>query len=397
MTRASATKTVKPDLQRAVRLVTDLMQVPGVSGREGKIAAQITRRLREAGVPASAIRRDAAHKRIPEGGETGNLIVTLPGTVRGPRRMLMAHMDTVPVCLGGKPVRRGGYLVSSVRETGIGGDDRARSAIILTALGTILAKKLSHPPLTFLWTVQEELGLLGSRYAAVSKLGRPAMGFNFDGGDRIATGATGAYRMMIDIRGIAAHAGTAPHKGVSATAVAGLAIGDLQKRGWLGAVRKGPQRGTSNVGIIEAGPAVNIVCPHAQLKAEARSHDPLFRKRMLDEFRNALADAATKVRDHRGRCGKISFKCRLDYESFRLDDGEPCIAEAVRAARAVGAKTERTLSDGGLDANWMFVHGIPTVTLGTGNENAHTPAERLNVAKYQQMCRLALHLATDAR
>ena len=40
-------------------------------------------------------------------GNVGNLIVKLPGTVRGPRRLLMAHMDTVPVCLGAQPVPDG--------------------------------------------------------------------------------------------------------------------------------------------------------------------------------------------------------------------------------------------------------------------------------------------------
>ena len=31
---------------------------------------------------------------------TGGLILQLPGTLRGPRRLLMAHVDTVPLCIG---------------------------------------------------------------------------------------------------------------------------------------------------------------------------------------------------------------------------------------------------------------------------------------------------------
>ena len=66
----------------AVDLVTRLMAIPGKSGLEGEVAEAITSRLRDAGVPAAAIRHDAANCRSPLGGEVGNLIVKLPGTLR---------------------------------------------------------------------------------------------------------------------------------------------------------------------------------------------------------------------------------------------------------------------------------------------------------------------------
>ena len=37
-----------------------------------------------------------------------------------------------------------------------------------------------------------------------------------------------------------------------------------------------------------------------------------------------------------------------------------------------------TIANGGLDANWMSSRGIPTVSLGCGQENGHTTAERLD-------------------
>src|SRR5262245_33311417 len=92
------------DLNEALRLVMQLMALPGLSGHEGPVAQFIMEQLRAAGAPESAIVLDTAHKRTPNPGEVGNLILNLPGTTAGPRRLLMAHLDTVPVCLGSKPI-----------------------------------------------------------------------------------------------------------------------------------------------------------------------------------------------------------------------------------------------------------------------------------------------------
>jgi tripeptide aminopeptidase len=48
-----------------------------------------------------------------------------------------------------------------------------------------------------------------------------------------------------------------------------------------------------------------------------------------------------------------------------------------------------------LDANWLNAHGIPTVTLGCGQVNVHTTSERLDLAAFQDACRIALVLATQ--
>ncbi|MFM8291054.1 MAG: hypothetical protein ACKOC4_05060, partial [Planctomycetia bacterium] len=100
--RAAAAKpapAVAPDLAQARAVVLDLLAIPGVSGNEHAVAARIVKWLRGAGCPAAAIAFDKAHEKTPLKGECGNLIVQLPGTLPGPRRLLMAHMDTVPVCL----------------------------------------------------------------------------------------------------------------------------------------------------------------------------------------------------------------------------------------------------------------------------------------------------------
>ena len=386
----------QPDLARARRVVLDLLGIPGKSGEERDIAERICSWLKEAGCPRSAFSFDDAHTKTPLKGNVGNLIVQLPGTLPGPRRLLMAHMDTVPVCVGTKPVVSGRFVKSGNPATGLGADDRAGCAVVLSTALEILEKKLPHPPLTFFFAIQEEVGLYGARFAKAAALGRPKLAFNFDGGavEKITVGATGGYRLDIAIEGIPSHAGVAPEKGVSAIAIASLAIASLVEDGWHGLVEKGGKRGTSNVGVIQAGAATNVVAESAALRAEARGHDAAFRERIVKAIEKAFAAAAKKVKSVDGKTGKVTFAGRLDYEAFRLADDEPCVAAAVAAVQAIGKTPRMEISNGGLDANWMAANGIPTVTLGCGQMEIHTTKEQLDLEAFEAACTVALRLAT---
>ena len=68
------------DADRAVERLMRFLAVEGVTGQEQAIGVEVVKALREAGVPASAIRYDTANERIPLPTQTGNLIVKLPGT-----------------------------------------------------------------------------------------------------------------------------------------------------------------------------------------------------------------------------------------------------------------------------------------------------------------------------
>ncbi len=378
-------------------MVMELMAIPGKSGQEAAVAETITKKLLAAGAPAAAIRHDNAQAKSPLDGQVGNLIFQLPGTVRAPRRLLMAHMDTVPICVGCEPVRRGDTIRSANPQTGLGGDDRGGVAVVLNTALTILRDKLPHPPLTFFWPIQEEVGLHGARYVQQSLLGKPRMAFNWDGGaaDKLTIGATGGYRMEIEISGLAAHAGAAPERGVSAIAIASLAIAKLVRDGWHGLIVKDGQTGTSNVGFIHGGEATNVVTDRVTLKAEARSHNKAFRARIVKTIKQAFDEAVAEVKSAEGKHGKVRIEGRADYEAFRLSPKEPTVATAARALRTLGLEPTLAISNGGLDANWMSAHGIPTVTLGCGQSRIHMIGETLDVGEFEKACRIALLLATE--
>jgi tripeptide aminopeptidase len=60
---------------------------------------------------------------------------------------------------------------------------------------------------------------------------------------------------------------------------------------------------------------------------------------------------------------------------------------------AAGLTPTLRVGNGGLDANWMVRHKIPTVTFGAGQHNIHTVAEYVDVPMFLQGCRMALALA----
>ena len=391
------------DAQAAIDRLMRFLAVPGVTGQEAAIGKEIVAALKEAGVPASAITFDDANARIPEPTQTGNLIVKIPGIARKATKPLlfMTHMDTVPLCAGAKPKLQGKRVVNEANAA-LGGDNRTGCAVLVTLAAELARQSLPHPPLTLLFTVREESGLFGAKHLNPADLGGPAMGFNFDGRSAadVIVGAIGADRWTVDIHGKASHAGVAPERGISATMVFALAMAEVYAGGWFGKVVKDGKEGTSNVGLVgtldgrSAGDATNVVTDFVHVKGESRSHDAKFVREISAAFKTAFTAAAAKVRDHEGRTAKAKFTSRLDYVPFRLRDDAPVVRRAADAVRAIGREPNPRVTNGGLDANWMVKHGIPTVTFGAGQNEIHTVKEFVDLTEFEGGCRLALAVAT---
>ncbi len=389
------------DVRAAEQHLMRFLEVEGVTGQEAAIAAAVIDELKAVGVPESAIRFDDVHKRIPLPTETGNLIVTLPGTRPGPRLLFATHLDTVPLCAGAKPKREGDRIVSD-GTTALGGDNRTGCAVLVALVETLLKHKLPHPPITLLFTVREESGLHGARELNPADLGGATMCFNVDSklAADLITGAVGQENWDVEIKGKAAHAGVAPDKGISATLVASVALSEAHRGGWFGKVVKPDGNGTSNVGIFggkdgkPAGDATNVVTDYVQIKGEARSPSASFATAICQAYREAFAKAQAEVKDADGATAEVKFESKPSYPSFTLADDSPAVQHAKRAAESLGLKATTLFSNGGLDANWLDKHGVPTVTIGAGQYEIHTVKEYVDLPEFANGCRLAVVLAT---
>ena len=391
------------DADGAIERLMQFLAVEGTTGQEKAIAATVSDALRQVGVPAGAIRCDSANERIPLPTQTGNLIVTLPGTQPGPRLLFSTHLDTVPLCAGAVPVRSGKKIVPR-GQTALGGDNRTGCGVLVTLAEALLANRLPHPPLTLLFTVREESGLFGAHYLEPADLGDVTMGFNVDGGDpaEITIGAVGAERWEVEITGKAAHAGAHPERGISATLVAALALAEVKQKGFFGKIVQDGKEGTSNVGSFggrdgrAAGEATNVVTDYARLTGEARSHDSRFVKTIVKAYRDAFTSAAAEVPDWRSKKAKVQFRSRQDYFAFALKENAPVVRHALAAGRRAGLEPITRICNGGLDANWLVKHGIPTVTFGAGQNQIHTIEEFVDLDRYLDGCRMALAIVAEA-
>lgn len=390
------------DAAAAEELLLRLLSVEGVTGKEAAIARAVSEELKQAGVTAAAIRFDDVHTRIPVPTETGNLFAELPGTRPGPRLLFSTHLDTVALCVGAKPKRESDRLVTD-GSTALGGDNRTGCAVLVTLVKTLLAHKLPHPPITLLFTVREESGLHGARELKPEDLGGAAMCFNVDGrlAGEITIGAAAQEAWQVEIRGRAAHSGIAPEQGISSTLVAALALAGGFRDGWWGRVEKPEGQGTSNVGIFggregrAAGDATNVVTDHVHLKGESRGHDEKFVKVITDGWEKAFAAAAAAAPNAKGEAAEVKFSRHVAFPPFRAAEDAPIVQRAVRAVESLGLKPSFRISNGGQDANWITRHGVPTITIGAGQDEIHTVKESVNLAEFANGCRLAVALATQ--
>ena len=395
--------TVRLDENAARQTLVELLSLRGGSGDETAVADRIVERLVALGLPGEAVVDDGAHQRIGYGSR-GNLIIKLPGRgrlQRTPRRMFSAHMDTVPLCVGAMPVIEEDWIRGRDGDKALGGDDRSGCAVLMAIARELLNPanaEVDHPPVTLLFTVQEELGLKGAKHLDVAALGRPQLCFNFDGSTplSIVTGATGDMQLDIDVAGIASHAGVNPAAGVSAAVITAKAIAKLVEEGWHGAIAQGNHRGTANVGMVSGGAATNVVMDELSLRAEVRSHSEPFRRRIAAIWKRAFEEAAKLTRNDHGDSGTVEWFETLKYESFALRADEPVVTTARAAMAAVGLEPETRIVDGGLDANWLVAHGLPTVSIGCGQHGIHTTSERLHLPEFYTACRIGLALATAA-
>jgi tripeptide aminopeptidase len=150
----------------------------------------------------------------------------------------------------------------------------------------------------------------------------------------------------------------------------------------------------SGAGDGPAGDATNVVTDYVLVRGESRSHDTKFFREITTAYKTAFNQAATAVTNSEGKVGRVKFTTRTDYYPFRLKESAPVVKRAVAAVSAQGNSPNVRVTNGGLDANWMVRHGIPTVTFGAGQNEAHTVDEWVNLAEFESACRLAVELAT---
>ena len=339
------------------------------SRHEKAMATLLEKELKALGADVSF---DDAHTTSKS--ETGNLFARIPGTVDAAPILLSGHMDTVVPGKGIKVLFKDGVF-RSTGETVLGGDDKSAMAIILEVLETLTEKDLPRPPIELVFTVCEEIGLLGAKHFDASKLSAK-MGYILDSKDTeaVVTNAPFAVNYTIKVHGIAAHAGMAPENGVSAIAVASDAI----TRFSCGRI---DSETTCNLGEIKGGAATNIVPDLVEITGEARSHSKAKLEAVLDSIKDAFQDAM--VHAGGGDAENLPYyemAVEEDFPGTSVPHDHPVVILAQEAGKELGRTIVTQSIGGGSDANVFFGKGIVAGVLGTGMTDVHTLKESITLA-----------------
>ena len=371
------------DRGRLQEFFLELVRIDSPSRREGRIAARLAREL--TGLGAEAI-FDGAGPAV--GGETGNLIARVPGTVDAPPLLLCAHMDTVSPGEGVCPVVEDD-VIRSDGTTVLGGDDKSGIAIVCECVRVCRERQLRHPPLDVVFTVCEEVGLLGARHLDTAILrAQRGLVFDSDAVGFVFTRAPGANHLEVVVHGRAAHAGMAPERGISAIQVAAEAIARMR----LGRI---DAETTANLGIIQGGRATNIVPDEVRVRGEARSHDAARLAAQTDHMRACFEEAAAA---HPG--ARVEVQVEAAYDAMAVSDDSAIMRLVAAAAERTGRTITAAGMGGGCDANVLNRRGLEVVNLGTGMRDIHTTAEWLRVSDMVAAAEVTLaviELAADWR
>jgi tripeptide aminopeptidase len=366
------------DAERLKSYFLDLVRIDSLSRREGEIARRLTTDLEALG---AVVEFDDAGSAVE--GEVGNLIAHLPGTVDAPPVLLCAHMDTVEPGVGVKPIVDGD-IIRSDGTTVLGGDDKSGVAIVMECARVCREEKPRHPPIEVVFTICEEVGLLGARNLDLTRV-RATRGFVFDSDAAgfVFTRAPGATHFTVTVTGRAAHAGMAPEQGVSAIHVAAAAIAGMR----LGRI---DEETTANVGTIAGGRAVNIIPEEVRIRGEARSHD-------LEKLDAQLAHMRGRFEDAAGAAGaRVDFRLEPAYRPMHVADDAPIMRLLREAASAVGRPITSAGMGGGCDANVLNGRGLEVVNIGTGMQAIHTTSEWLRVSDMVAAAEVTLEAVTLA-
>ena len=370
--------------ERIKNLLLELVQIDSHSRKERDVAQRIKQHCEEMG---GQVEIDDAGEKV--GGNTGNVIARFPGTIPdAPPIMMSAHMDTVVPGEGVKPIVEGD-IIRTDGTTVLGGDDKSGCAVIVEVIKCLQEQNIPHAPIEAIFSICEEVGLLGAKNVDVSKL-KSKHGIVFDSDDPgfLFTKGPSSNHMEFRVHGLESHAGVAPEEGISAIKIAGEALAVMN----LGRI---DQETTANIGQIEGGMATNIIPNLVVLKGEARSHSEQQLEAQTQHMLKCLQDAAGKYQvTASGKTTRATVEANIarDYSSMDVPDSSYVVQLVVQAAKRMGLDVKTMASGGGCDANVFNRKGIECANLGTGMRAIHTVKEWLDVKDMYASAEMTLEI-----
>jgi glutamate carboxypeptidase len=303
---------------------------------------------------------------LPQTARGDHIRARLPGT--GRPVLILGHFDTVwPIgTLERMPLRRHGDRLHGPGTF----DMKGGIAMALSAIAALKATGTPHPPVTMLWTTDEEIGS-GTSRASIEADARevsavlvlePALP-----GGALKTARKGCGEFEVTVHGIAAHAGLDPGKGASAIHELATQIAAIERLQDL------PRGISVNVGIISGGSRANVVAEEARAIVDARA-PTLAAAAAVEAAILSLQPARTGTR----------LTIRGGFERPPMERSDAVLglfSRASEVASTLGRELREGSAGGGSDGNFTAALGVPTLDgLGPVGDGAHAAHEHVDVA-----------------
>ncbi len=300
-----------------------------------------------------------------------NLIATIPGT--GDPVMLSTHVD-IP-----EPVPQLGYEMEGdiIRSDGngiLGVDPKSGLAALLEFADTRSREDTKNGrPVEIVLTRGEEAGLVGARHLDYSLIqSEVGLVLDQDGPTtEVVTKAPAFVSFEATFYGKPAHP-REPHKGINALTTACKALLEVPP----GYSTEGV---TWNVGLFNAGTAINTIPGVATLRGELRSYNS---DRALSEA-HRIADTYKTItaRKH----GECEVHTQLEFDDYELSRNHHLFTTLEETFDALSLSANYFETFGGTDANIFNANGITCVPVGSGYYNAHQYSEYTDLSDLEQI------------
>ncbi|MDR0304969.1 MAG: M20/M25/M40 family metallo-hydrolase [Chitinispirillales bacterium] len=317
------------------------------------------------------------------GGNCSNMVVKIDGDKSKDVVLLSTHLDTV--IAGGEiePVVENDVIKSGGNSI-LGADDKAGISAVIEAITILKENKINHPPLLLVFSVCEEIGLMGVKYCKISQKD-VKYGIVVDAGGKIGTIVNQApyyNSWTIKIHGKSAHTGIEPQKGINAVVLASKLIKELP----TGKISK---NSSANIAKINGGTADNIVPDFVEISGEIRSCNLEKINEIVEIYKEAIKKFNKKNEN------RAEIEIIRKYDGFSLDKNSPLIQKLCAAAKKTGKTPKIISSGGGSDANFFNKKGIPTSVISCGMANVHTHEEYINFSDIVDCTKMILNFISE--
>jgi glutamate carboxypeptidase len=297
--------------------------------------------------------------------------------------LLVAHLDTVwpKGTLSRKP-----FTIDGDKVTGPGiYDMKAGGHMAFYAYRHLVRQaRETKLPITFLFMADEEIGsptsralieetAKGAKYALVLEPARA------DGSVVTARKAVG--RFLLEVEGVAAHAGVNHERGRNAVAELARQVLALE------AMTDYARGITVNVGVASGGTVgfANVVPAHARAEIDFRAPDQASSEELVERVLGLKPQ---------GKDVTVKIEGGVNRPAYTRTEGVATLFEHARdLASEIGFKLTETPTGGGSDGNFTAAIGVPTLDgLGAVGDGAHAEHEHILLSSLEPRTKLILRL-----